>query len=879
MSNAEQLRLESSQQGQEWKKWGPYLSERQWGTVREDYSRNGAAWEYTPHDHARSKAYRWGEDGIAGICDDKQHLCFALALWNYHDPILKERLFGLSGNEGNHAEDVKEYYYYLDSTPTHSYMKYLYKYPQRAFPYSKLVNINMSRGRKEPEFELAETGIFDEKRYFDVFVEYAKSDVEDLCIKISIANRGPEMAPILLLPTLWFRNTWRWEESEDKRVPSIRAVEGHLEADQPDFGHYHLYADQSHEFLFCENETNTMRLYDEPLAYPSAKDGINEFIIHRNETAINHQPAGSKASVVYRMEIPAGEEAHIKLRLTQLATPEPFADFDAVMELRKQEADAFYGVLQQPVQDEELKMIQRQAYAGMLWGKQFYYYNVREWLNGDPQHSPPPEERKHGRNSNWKHLENADIISKPDKWEYPWYAVWDSAFHCVPLARLDVEFAKHQLLLFLDVSYMHPNGQIPAYEWDFGDVNPPVHAWAVIKVYNMEREMGRKPDRGFLQMAFNKLLLNFTWWVNRKDRNGNNIFEGGFLGLDNIGVFDRSRPLPTGGYIEQADGTSWMAMYCLNMMHIAQQLAIEEPTYEDMVIKFFDHFLRIAASLDSIGDEGNHGISLWDDDDRFFYDVLHLPEGHSTRLKVRSIVGIIPLFAVEVMPKENFDCLNKFRSYLETYMAQRPDLCRLVSRWYEPGEAGRRLFALVRGKRMTWVLERILNEDEFLSAYGIRALSKFHKDHPYEYHNDGEVFHVKYIPGESDNSIFGGNSNWRGPIWFPINFMLLESLKKFKSYYPHPFVVEHPKGSGQEIDLDSVIKVLSERLVNIFRLDASNRRAIYHNSHDIFHQDPHFRDHILFYEYFHGDNGKGLGASHQTGWTGLVAEIIAQMHH
>jgi len=876
MSNAEQIRLEASRNGVEWKKWGPYLSERQWGTVREDYSRNGHAWEYTPHDHARSKTYRWGEDGLAGISDDQQHLCFALALWNHQDPILKERLFGLTGPEGNHGEDVKEYYYYLDNTPTHAYMKYLYKYPQNPFPYAELVNVNNTRGKYETEYELIDTGIFNEDRYFDVFVEYAKADTEDICIQIRMVNRCPEKAPVCVLPTLWFRNTWRWEDSVDKRVPTIKAVDGHLEADQPDFGKYYLYAENALELLFCENETNTQRLYGQPVKTHSAKDGINDFIVHNRADAVNPNQEGTKASMVYRLEIEGGQEVVIRLRLSSNPHPHPFLDFDSIFTLRKEDADDFYSTILKDSANEDLRSIQRQAYAGMLWTKQFYYYNVREWLYGDPHHAPPPEERFQGRNNHWKHLHNADIISMPDKWEYPWYAVWDSAFHCVPLARLDIDFAKDQLLLFLQENYLHPNGQIPAYEWDFSDVNPPVHAWGVIKVYNMEHEMYGKKDKNFLKQAFHKLLLNFTWWVNRKDRNGNNIFEGGFLGLDNIGVFDRSRPLPTGGYIEQGDGTSWMAMYCLNMMHIAEELAVDDPVYEDLVIKFFDHFLQIAASLDHIG--SGDGYSLWDDEDQFFYDVLHLPYGDSLRLKVRSIVGIIPLFAVEVMSKDHYDRLPRFQAYLNQVLSNRPDMCRLVSRWYEPGKEGGRLFSLVRGKRMTRVLERVLDEAEFLSPYGMRGLSKYHKDHPYEYHYNGELFRVAYTPGESTTNMFGGNSNWRGPIWFPINYMLLDCLRKFESYYPHPFVVEYPKGSGEHLNLNQIIQLLSKRLINIFRLNEQNQRAVYHGLHSKMNEDPHFRDNILFYEYFHGDNGTGYGAGHQTGWTGLIAEIIGKAY-
>ena len=872
MPNAEQSRLAATRAGKQWKKWGPYVSERQWGTVREDYSRDGEAWDYTPHAHARSRAYRWGEDGIAGICDDQQHLCFALAMWNHQDPILKERLFGLTGREGNHGEDVKEYYYYLDNTPSHSYMKHLYKYPQLAFPYQELINISKTRGKDEAEYELMDTGVFDEDRYFDIFTEYAKVGTEDICIQVRIINRGPAKAPLTMLPTLWFRNSWRWEESEDKRIPKIVDAGGYLEAQQAGFGKYYLYAEKTDGFLFCENETNTKRLFGEPLKSESAKDGINNFIVNSQKKALNKKKEGTKASALFEMEIDAGQEVFLRMRLSNRPLAEPFLDFATFQNQRKKEADDFYADLQRGVEEEDLKKIQRQAYAGMLWCKQFYYYNLRQWINGDPHHDPPPTERKKGRNRHWTHLENADIISMPDKWEYPWYAVWDSAFHAVPLARLDVDFAKEQLLLFLHERYMHPNGQIPAYEWDFSDVNPPVHAWAVLKVYQMEQEAGWLPDRPFLEKAFHKLMLNFTWWVNRKDRNGNNIFEGGFLGLDNIGVFDRSKPLPMGGYLEQADGTSWMAMYCLNLMRIAQELAVENTAYEELVIKFFDHFLHIAASLDHLG--GGEGIPMWDPEDKFFYDVLHLPEGDSFRLKVRSTVGLIPLFAVEVISKAHYARLSRFRDYLQNIKKKRPDLYRQVSRWDTPGEDDRRLFALVRGWRMTRVLEKVLDDKEFLSPYGMRSLSKYHQKNPYEYRHGNKVFGVAYTPGESDSHMFGGNSNWRGPVWFPINFMLLDALKKFESYYPHPFVVEYPAGSGKEINLKQIIQLLSERLINIFRLDEEKKRPVYKAFPAKFNEDPHFRDYILFYEYFHGDDGAGLGASHQTGWTGLVAEII-----
>ena len=877
MSTAEHQRLEASKQGQPWKKWGPYLSERQWGTVREDYSRDGSAWTYTPHDHARSRAYRWGEDGIGGISDDKQILCFALSLWNHQDPILKERLFGLTGPEGNHGEDVKELYYYLDSTPTHSYMKYLYKYPHRAFPYAQLVNMNSTLGKEEPEYELVDTGVFDEKKYVDVFVEYAKEGPQDICIRITACNRASEGTELTLLPTLWFRNTWSWEDSQDREIPRMEQADWHVVARHKELGKYNFYADQAETFLFCENETNKYLLFNEDNEHPYTKDGINEYIVQENKGAVNPEKKGTKCAAQYTFQLGPGEVKTFRLRLSQGEHFDPFGNFHKVFSQCKSEADEFYGVLQKGIESADLKAIQRQAYAGMLWTKQYYEYKVSDWLKGDLHHPPPPSERLRGRNNRWRHMDNHDIISMPDKWEYPWYAVWDLAFHCVPLARLDIEFAKNQLLLFLEERYMHPNGQIPAYEWDFGDVNPPVHAWGVWKVYEIEKEEKGKGDAFFLKKAFHKLMLNFTWWVNRKDRDGNNIFEGGFLGLDNIGVFDRSRPLPTGGYIEQADGTSWMAMYSLNLMRIAQELALADAAYESLAIKFFDHFLQIASSLNQLGGNADGGHNLWDETDRFFYDILNLPQGNQVPLKVRSIVGIIPLFAVEVIEEEILDQLPRFKAYLEEVRQRHPESCRLVSRWEEPGIEGRRLFSLVRGWRMTKVLERVMDEAEFLSDYGMRGLSKYHVDHPYTYRHQGETFKVAYVPAESDSNLFGGNSNWRGPIWFPINFMLLDALKAFYAYYGDRFVVPHPEVQvNSRMGLPEIIDSLSQRLVNIFKLDQEGKRAVYADFPSSLKDDPHFRDHILFYEYFHGDTGRGVGASHQTGWTGLVAEIIRE---
>ena len=875
MATAEHHRLEASKNGSAWKKWGPYLSERQWGTVREDYSHDGSAWTYTPHDHARSRAYRWGEDGLAGISDDKQLLCLSLGMWNHKDPILKERLFGLTGPEGNHGEDVKELYYYLDNTPTHSYMKYLYKYPINPFPYEELVNINRTLGKYEPEYELIDTGIFNDQKYIDVFVEYAKGSEEDLCMRIRVCNRSSESTRLTLLPTLWFRNTWSWEDSKDKEIPTLRQEGLHVVARHKNLGTYFLYANYAEEFLFCENETNKYRLFKEENEHPFAKDGINDYIVGQDIAAINPDKIGTKCAAKYELTLSAGEEKILQVRLSSQELGNPFEDFKQIFSHRKEEADSFYDELHIGIESEDLRAIQRQAYAGMLWTKQYYEYKVSDWLNGDLHHPPPPEERKTGRNHRWRHMDNRDILSMPDKWEYPWFAVWDTAFHCVPLARLDLEFAKDQLLLFLEERYMHPNGQIPAYEWDFSDVNPPVHAWGVWKVYEIEKKEKGVGDLRFLKTAFHKLMLNFTWWVNRKDRDGNNIFEGGFLGLDNIGVFDRSSPLPTGGYIEQADGTSWMAMYSLNLMRIAQELALEDDIYENLAIKFFDHFLQIASSLNQLGGIGKEGHNLWDEEDRFFYDILNLPHGEFTRLKVRSIVGIIPLFAVTVIEEDILERLPRFKAYLDEVRVSRPGSCRLVSRWEEPGVNGRRLFSLVRGWRMTKVLDRIMDESEFLSDFGMRGLSKYHAEHPYSYRHEGKTYKVGYVPAESTTHMFGGNSNWRGPIWFPINFMLLDALKAFYSYYGDRFVLPHPEEEATDrLRLPDMIESLSQRLMSIFKLNEEGRRAVYDNLPEHFQEDPNFRDHILFYEYFHGDTGRGVGAAHQTGWTGLIAEVI-----
>jgi mannosylglycerate hydrolase MGH1-like protein/glycosyl hydrolase family 63 len=870
-ATAEHLRLaEDTQRVRHWKCWGPYLSERQWGTVREDYSPHGNAWEYLPHDAARSRAYRWGEDGIAGISDDQQQLCLALALWNGRDPILKERLFGLTNGEGNHGEDVKEYYYYLDATPTHSYLKMLYKYPQREFPYAWLVDENRRRGKDQPEFELIDTGIFDDDRYFDVFVEYAKAGPEDILMLVTVHNRGPEEAAIHVLPQLWFRNTWAWNGGADK--PQLRAAAaGTIAAAHPELGTYSLYSDGAATPLFCENETNVQRLYGIKDSPGSFKDAFHDAVVSGKHEALNPQPIGTKAAAHYQLTVPAGGAVRVRLRLSRAPSAKPFQDFDKVVEQRRREADEFYGVLQAEITDADARNVQRQALASMIWSKQFFYYDVREWLVGDRAQPPPPAQRRHGRNSDWRHLNNADIISMPDKWEYPWYAAWDLAFHCVALALVDAEFAKSQLVLLTREWYMHPNGQLPAYEWAFGDVNPPVHAWATWRVFQMDRKQrGDQGDIAFLERVFHKLLLNFTWWVNRKDAEGRNIFQGGFLGLDNIGVFDRSAPLPTGGYINQSDCTSWMAMYSLNLMRIALELAQHNRVYEDIATKFFEHFLHIAEAMSNMAGDG---VGLWDEQDEFFYDVLNLPDGSRIPLRLRSMVGLIPLFAVETLDPELLEKVPEFRERLEWFLNHQPELARLVSRWQEAGRGERRLLSLLRGHRMKCLLKRMLDETEFLSEYGVRALSRRHRDAPYVLSHNGQSFGVSYQPGESASGVFGGNSNWRGPIWFPVNYLLIESLQKFHHYYGDDFKVECPVGSGNFVTINDVANELSRRLTRIFLPDERGRRPVFHQ-YDKLATDPHFRDYILFHEYFDGDSGRGVGASHQTGWTGLVAKLL-----
>ena len=871
---AEGRRLEETRaRTAHWRRWGPYLAERQWGTVREDYSPHGTAWDAFPHEHARSRAYRWGEDGIAGITDNHGRLCFALALWNGRDPLLKERLFGLTGGEGNHGEDVKDYYFYLDSTPTHSYMRALYKYPQAAFPYAALVDENRQRDRRAPEYELIETGVFDGDRYFDVTVEYAKATTEDILVRISVANRGPEPAEVHLLPTLWYRNTWSWQAGAPR--PRLRVVMGQasIEADHTELGRRWLHCEGDPALLFTENETNATRLWGAPNASPYVKDGINDYVVEGRKDAVNPDGAGTKAAAHYRLTIPAAGTATVRLRLTP--SPEPARalgrEFDGLFTRRIREADQFYATVIPASLSADARRVMRQAFAGLLWSKQFFHYDVRRWLEGDPTGPPPPASRREGRNREWEHLYNDDVISMPDKWEYPWYAAWDLAFHTIPLALVDPEFAKHQLVLFLREWYMHPNGQIPAYEWAFGDVNPPVHAWAALRVYRIERRLRGSGDRDFLQRVFHKLLLNFTWWVNRKDAEGRNVFQGGFLGLDNIGVFDRSAPLPTGGHIEQSDGTAWMGMYCLNMLAIALELAKEDPSYEDVASKFFEHFVYIAHAMDDLGHEG---LSLWDEADGFYYDVLHTDGSHRS-LKVRSLVGLVPLFAVETLEPEAVEGLPGFKRRMQWFVDNRPDLREHVQVLTRPDGAARRLLSIVSRDKLPRVLRFMLDEEEFLSPHGIRAVSRHHAAHPYVFTLGDAEHRVDYEPAESSSGLFGGNSNWRGPVWFPMNYLLIESLQKFHHFYGDTLTVPFPTAAERRLNLRDVAAELSRRLTRIFLRGADGRRPVYGGT-ETFQTDPHWRDLILFYEYFHGDNGAGIGASHQTGWTGLVAKLLQQ---
>lgn len=882
----EQQRLVAAREGTAaWKHWGPYLSERQWGTVREDYSENGDAWNYFPHDQARSRAYHWGEDGLAGLTDDHNLLCFALALWNGNDPILKERLFGLTNSEGNHGEDVKEYYFYLDSTPTHSYMKYLYKYPQAAYPYEDLIHANRRRSKEELEYELLDTGIFNDDLYFDVFVEYAKAGPDDILIQISVVNRGPETAPLHVLPTLWFRNTWSWSNGGSKPVlqkyvdTSNSVVHAYLTDTllKQFLGDYYLYCEGNVPLLFTENETNNERLFGSPNASPYVKDGINDFIVQSKQETVNPSGTGTKVSPHYTLNIGPGETQVLRLRLSasdpaQLSTP--FADFEQILNDRLQEANQFYdtitpdGVKAKPDQ----ARIMRQALAGMLWSKQYFYYDLETWLS-EHHITPwmPKAQKSRVRNSDWFHMYNDDVISMPDKWEYPWYAAWDLAFHMIPLSLVDPDFAKDQLMLMLREDYLHPNGQIPAYEWNFSDVNPPVHAWATWEIYTMDRQRNRgQGDFDFLKYAFSKLLINFTWWLNRKDEGGNNLFEGGFLGLDNIGVFDRSSPLPTGGYLEQADGTAWMVFFSQRMLQIAIELAIQDPLYEDLAIKFFEHTMWISGAMDRIGDNQDE---LWDETDGFFYDILRFSDGNVTRLKVRSMVGLLPLMAVSVFPANVFDKLPRFQERANVFLRRYAEITGGIHLPSKPGVNGRYMLSILSEDKLRRVLKYMLDETEFLSPYGIRALSRYHRDNPYVFHHGGQDYTVAYVPGDSNTSMFGGNSNWRGPIWMPVNFLILRALGHYYAYFGDEFTIECPTGSGNYLNLFQVVEELQQRLVKLFARDGSGRRPIYAQA-EKFQTDPHWRDYILFYEYFNGDNGMGVGASHQTGWTGVIARII-----
>jgi Glycosyl hydrolase family 63 C-terminal domain len=890
-SNAESLRLEEgSRRKQNWQRWGPYLAERQWGTVREDYSENGEAWGYFSHDQARSRAYRWGEDGLLGICDRECRLCFALTLWNGRDPILKERLFGLTGPEGNHGEDVKECYYYLDSTPTHSYMKALYKYPQREFPYAELVDENHRRSKADPEFELVDTGAFDDDRYFDVIAEYAKASPNDILIRITVANRGPETATTHVLPTLWFRNAWTWGCSHEgcEVKPRMEAAgPSAVVARHVSLGEFRLDIDQATdrgkaELVFTDNETNARRVFGFDDGNRYVKDAFHDCVIRGNSEAVNPRQFGTKAAAIYQLSVPPGAQSVLRLRLTAVdeVASAPFADFDSVFAKRVAEADAFYAE-RIPADSGDTAAVARQAYAGLLWSKQFYHYIVKDWLAGDSNEPPPPAARRVGRNHDWPHLYNRDVISMPDKWEYPWYAAWDLAFHMIPMATVDPEFAKGQLELFLREWYLHPNGQMPAYEWALSDVNPPVHAWACWRVYKMTAPRGER-DVGFLKRVFTKLLLNFTWWVNRKDVAGNHLFSGGFLGLDNIGVFDRSKPLPGGGRLEQADGTAWMAFYATTMLAMAMELAQYDDTYEDIASKFFEHFVHIADAMNTLG-----GMGLWHDNDGFYYDQIKVDDSVAP-LGIRSIVGIIPLFAVEVLEQADIDRLPGFRKRMEWFLKYRPDLGRHIAYCDKSGDGekakdtrggvkhGRRLLAIPSRERLERVLRYLLDESEFLSPHGIRALSRFHRDHPFVLQADGQEHRVDYTPGESITGLFGGNSNWRGPIWFPVNYLVIEALERYYHFYGDYVRVECPTGSGQYMNLFEASQELRQRLAKLFLPDASGQRAC-HGDDSRYASDTHWQGFPLFYEYFHGDTGRGIGASHQTGWTALVATILRDL--
>src|SRR5579863_7212936 len=874
IESAERERMAAN--GTAWRQFGPYVSDRQWGTVREDYSSDGNAWEYFPHDHARSRAYRWGEDGIAGISDIRQHLCFALALWNGEDPIVKERLFGVTRNEGNHGEDVKEYYFYLDNLPSHAYMKMLYKYPHRAFPYTQLLEENRRRTRFDREYELLDTGIFDRNEYFDVTVEYAKADPEDILARITVTNRAAVAHSLQVLPTLWFRNDWSWKPGVER--PELKLNAHHswgsaIDAVHSKVGTFNFYTEGEDELLFTENETNNERLFGSPNPVPWVKDGINEYLVNGKSDGVNRADFGTKVASRHGFVLGPGETRVVRVRLSREAVDAPFAPaFDETFERRRREADTFYRDVNPHPLDDDLRAIQRQAFAGMLWSKQFYSFVVAEWLSGDPLTPTPPSQRLRGRNYEWPHVYASDIISMPDKWEYPWFAAWDLAFHVVAFALIDPEFAKHQLVLLTREWYMHPNGQLPAYEWNFSDVNPPVHAWAAMRVYQIEKRMREgNGDRAFLERVFQKLLLNFTWWVNRKDVDGNNVFQGGFLGLDNIGIFDRSAQLPTGGHINQSDGTAWMAVYTLNLLAIALELAQDNHVYEDIASKFFEHFLYIAHALNNLAGEDG----LWDDEDGFYYDVLKLDDGSAVPLKVRSLVGLLPLLAIAVGERGMGLRVPGFRERLTWFIENSPSLCSNVAALDHEGFDSRLLLAVVGHDRLERILARALDESQFLSPYGIRSLSKYHRDHPYSLDIAGRSYRVDYEPAESTTGTFGGNSNWRGPVWFPINFLIVEALQKFHYHAGDDFKVECPTGSGKMLTLWEVSMELSHRLIRLFARDSAGRRPIYGDS-EIFQTDPQWRDNILFFEYFHGDTGAGLGASHQTGWTGLVAKLIQQ---
>lgn len=882
---AEHQRLADSEARRaDWKNWGPYVSERAWGTVREDYSATGEAWDFFPHDHARSRVYRWNEDGLGGFCNRFQNICLAVALWNERDPILKERLFGLTGPQGNHGEDVKEYYYYLDNTPTHAYARMLYKYPQVEYPYAQLEVENRQRGRLAPEFELVDAlhEAFAGGRYFDIFIEYAKADQEDILCRISAVNRSPEPggAPIHILPHLWYRNTWSWGYGRPR--PELQATSTNtVYTNHRHLGERWWYVDGDPEaLLFTENETNNERLFGggDPNATPYVKDGIHNAVIFGQMDSVGHNavnPAqtGSKVAAHTHAIVPPGETFQVRVRFTNQEMAEPFADFDAIFDQRQREADEFYAAVQKPDLSDDERLVQRQAFAGLLWSKQFYHYAIDLWLDGDPAGPPPPATRQHGRNHDWTHLYNLDVLSMPDKWEYPWYAAWDLAFHMLPVAMIDPEWARRQLILMLREWYMHPNGQIPAYEWAFGDVNPPVHAWAAWRVYKISRDVTGTADTAFLEKIFQKLLLNFTWWVNRKDTEGHNVFQGGFLGLDNIGLFDRSAPLPTGGHLEQADGTAWMGMYCLNMLAIALELARTLPAYEDMATKFFEHFIYIANAIN--GAQTYDADGLWDEADGFYYDIIHLANGRFIPLRIRSFVGLIPLFAVETLEPDLLEKLPRFRRRMEWFIKYRPELVQRIASLTQPGMGGRRLLSLVNRRQMERVMARMLDQGQFLSAYGLRSVSKEHEAQPFTLEMDGYTLTIGYEPAESSSGLFGGNSNWRGPIWFPVNYLMIESLQKYHHYYGDSLCVELPTGSGHCVHLGKVATELSRRLNRIFLRDENGRRPFY-GGVDLFQNDPHWRDYILFYEYFHGDNGAGIGASHQTGWTALVAKLIQQ---